>query len=747
MLHHIRVARAAGSFCSLSVVCTVLAAGLVSLANGASALPAEAPAASTPQSPTRADPLASALASLSPDELEFHQHLVSLTGPFFEGRGPSTRGNQLTAEYVEFFFKKHNLKPAFPDAQALAASLASLDPKPDAAATSAARVAAPKVSYRQAFTAAREVKVNTASLRITTRPGQPGQVGQAGAAQDLVGEQDFTPRGNSGNLSAKGLPVVFVGYAIQDGPEGYRTFGEGDDLSGKVALMLRFEPLTEDGQSRWAGEEGGGFTPRAALNAKIAAVAERKPAAILIVAPPGVDDPRATTLESTRATRQGRVQDAAVVNLSQSAGDAIAKAAGTTLAQLRDQANVSGGISPLAGVQIDLDVSLLREPLMVDNVGAVIPGAGDLADQYVVVGAHLDHLGYGDSGSRAGLAGAGKLHPGADDNASGTAGLLLAARLLASQAMAQDQQAAKDNQPVSRRSFLLLGFNAEESGLIGSRYFVGNAPITADKIDVMLNMDMIGRVRNGRIEVAGVGSAQGFADILQPLWDTSGLTVRTLPGGSGPSDHASFYRASIPVLHFFSGLHPEYHMPSDVYQTVNTQGAVAVTKTVVSVAQHLAQRPEGLTFTTARGPSIDMNMDRQDMEPAAPTPAPTPAPEPTPQPVANPHSGGQPAPSGSGTGTGMGGLRVRFGIAPGDYSGSGGGIEVAEVFPGTPAEQAGIKRGDRIIKWNDAQVSDVEDWMPLLTRASPGDKVVITLVRGGETLTVECVLRARGGGE
>ncbi len=771
-------------------------ASLTLLAGASVAQPATAPAAEVPAphtannttSPTLAPTLAEMLQGLSADEQVFHQHLVTLTSPFFEGRGPGTRGNELTAEYLEFFFRGSGLKPAFPDAAQLKATepeagQAEAQPaadKPDAAAAAAAasakRLAAPKVAFRQAFPAGRKVRVNAQEVKFSTA---------GGATTGLEPTKDFTVRGNSGNGKIEALPVVFVGYAIQDGPDGYKTFAEGDDLTGKVAVMLRFEPLDGKGASRWTKDDGGGFTQRAALSSKLQAVIERKPAAVVLVMPPGVDDPRAGTLETTAGTtRRERVQSVPVINASVEAVDRLARAAGTTLAELRAGADTAGGVRELAGVTVSMDVGVLREATMVDNVGGVIPGAGVLAEQYVVIGAHLDHLGYGDSGSRGGPAANGKLHPGADDNASGTAGLLLAAEMLARQAAKQDQQSGKDGTPAQRRSIMLLAFNAEESGLIGSRFFVANAPVSAEKVDAMLNMDMIGRVRNDRLEVSGVGSAEGFADMLKPQWDSSGLSVRTLPGGSGPSDHASFYRAGIPVLHFFSGLHPEYHMPSDLYPTVNTPGAVKVVRTVVNVAAMLAARPEGLRYTKATGPSIDMNMDRENIRPATPPSAPTPAGEPATEPAnkpaqnprsaapeavptptpattpvsvtptpASPHSGDQTASTGTGVpgtgvaGTGMGGSRVRFGIAPGDYSGSGGGVEVAEVFPGTPAAVAGLKQGDRIIKWNDTKITDVEDWMPQLTRANPGDKVTITLLRAGETVVVECVLRARGGAE
>ncbi len=640
--------------------------------------------------------LSQALGSLDADEQIFHQHVVTLTNPFFEGRAPGTRGNEITAEYFEWWFRRYKLEPAFP-----------------AAVGEGGEAKRANASFRQEFTAGKQPTVKTERVEIVR-----GQ--SRGPLTPGVG---FTVRGNSGSGKVAG-PVVSVGYAVQGGENNYNTFKEGESLAGKVAMVFRFEPLDEKGQSLWT--KGQGFSDKASLNAKLRSLMEREPLAVLVVMPPGVDDPRGTMLETTLGTRQGGVQKVPVVNLSLAAAEELAKAGGTTLMDLRKAADAGGGTTELAGVQVEMDVQVARTDVRAENVGGVIRGRGALAEQYVVIGAHMDHLGYGYFGSRAGPSAAGTLHPGADDNASGAAGLLLAARLL-SQAYALLPESAE------ARSVLLLGFNAEEGGLIGSRYYVAHAPITAEQTYVMLNMDMIGRVRNNRLEVAGVGSAEGFAEWLQESWAKSGLTVKTLPGGSGPSDHASFYRVGVPVLHFFTGLHAEYHMPTDLYLTINTPGAVMVVRSVVDVAMRLATRPGALVFKRATGPSIDMSTDKDDPR-AAGTPGNDPAVPVAPVPAADP-------------GVMTGGVRVRFGIAPGDYSGEGGGVEVGEVYPNTSAADAGIKQGDRITKRNSTMITSVDDWMPMLASAKPGDEVVLQVKRGQEVLEIKAKLRARSGGE
>ncbi len=659
-------------------------------------------------------PLVDTLKTLTDDERTYFQHVTTLSNPFFEGRAPGLRGNALAAEYVEFYFRDCGLTPAFPLV------------KVEGEGMETART--PFASYRQPFSTGKETIAKAQAMSYTV----------GGSTVTLAPGVDFAVRGVSGTGAAT-LPVVFVGYGINQGKDDYSSFDgmkDGEDLSGKAALLLRFEPLNEKGRSRWS--DTGEFTNKSSLAAKLRALANRKAAAILLVSPPGVDDPRAGTIEDTKSSTQGTAMSMPVMNLHVDAAMKMLSAAGADLLSLRKGADEKGGVTDIAGLTVTVDAAISREPNSTDNVGGVLAGRGALKDQYIVIGAHYDHVGYGLFGSRTNSVG--KLHPGADDNASGTAGLLVLAARLAG-------EYARLGPDANARSIMFVAFSGEEGGLIGSRYFVKNAPVEASGVYAMLNMDMIGRARHDsqgrpKCEVSGVGTAKGFEELLTPIFEASGVAVKTLPGGQGPSDHASFYRGNIPVLHFFTGLHDQYHAPTDTYDLIDAAGAARVYRLAGAVATALSTRTEPLEFTQSKGPSIDMNEPVDDPRAAAGT---TPAEEPavtkrarTPEAAPAP-TDPQPASNGGG----RGGSRVRFGIQPGDYDG-GSGIEVGDVFPNTSAAEAGVKAGDVIIKWNDTPVASVQDWMPLLGRASPGDKVKLTVKRGNDTLVLECTLKAAG---
>jgi len=223
----------------------------------------------------------------------------------------------------------------------------------------------------------------------------------------------------------------------------------------------------------------------------------------------------------------------------------------------------------------------------------------------------------------------------------------------------------------------------------------------------MLNLDMIGRLRGNKLEVQGTQSADGFYDWLVPFFDASGLEIAHGPQVAGNSDHASFHRKQIPVLFFFTGLHEDYHKPGDVGSKINQVGAVRVADLVYRIALGAAQRAEPLEYAGRRG--------RQAPAVAAPAPA-----------------------RASG--------RVRFGVSPATYSDDKPGVQIGEVYEGTPAAEAGIKAGDRMIKWNGKETPDVESWMPLLTGQKPGDEVTVTVLRDGKEMTLKVKLTARDEG-
>lgn len=641
-------------------------------------------------------PVATLLANLPAEARKFNDHVITLANPFFEGRAPGTAGNRFAAEYIEYYFRKFGLEPAF------ATEIKAHD---------GTVVIDPRSSYRQEFQSGRETRVaeQGASLII------------GDARRDLSAGREFTVLGISGNGRVT-APVVFAGYAVVDGPNGYSSFAADADFSGKIAMIMRFEPMDDEGRSLWAER---GWSPAAQLEAKIAAVTERNAAGVILVNPPGADDPRANALIDSRTALGGRALgrggQTPVVMMSQTAADEVFRAAfpggEVTLLSARRDADEAGMAVDLPNVKVELRARIAREAVMTDNVGAILPGRGALADQFIIIGAHYDHVGYGPAGVMN-AANVGKLHAGADDNASGTAGLLILAEKLS-------EAYAEMDASQSARSVLFLAFSAEELGLIGSRHFVSNPSIDLDKVYLMLNLDMIGRLRERTgLTVEGVESGEGLLEWLQPYFENSDLSIRHGGVVSGNSDHASFYRRNIPVLFFFTGLHPQYHTPSDVGSTINQAGAARVLDLAFDVTLGLTMREETMVFVprrTARrrGPEAAA----PDAEPAQLEPAPAAEPQ-TPR---------------------MAALRVRFGVSPG-YGVEGEGVLIDDVSEGGSAHEGGVRPGDRLVAWNGEKITDIVGWMGMMSRHNPGDVVEVTVMRDGREVKLNVKLQGRDGG-
>ncbi len=626
-----------------------------------------------------ATPMTTALAGVAAPSVDaallrlYRSHVEFLANPFLEGRGPGTRGNQIAAEYLEAWMRSGGLRPAFPG-QAEGGEGSAKDDG----------------SFRQAFAAGAQARREDSVL----------STGESRLTPDV----DYSVLGisASGDVTA---PLVFVGYSIgKGGPGGeYASYPEGVEkpLEGKIAVMFRFEPMNEDGKSLWRKASDGAWTTSAAVAEKMRAAISRGAAGIILVSPPGCADPRAKKLDSTEGSaRWMRPLDVPVFTMTAEAADRLIAgrdAQRRDLMQLRRMADTTPEIVELGGNAVTMSAKIDRSPRTTWNVAGVLPGRGPLAEQYVIVGAHYDHVGYGyTGGSRTDEYGI--VHPGADDNASGTAGLLLAADQLSKRL---------EGSEADRRSIVFIGFSAEEMGLIGSREFVKSGPLSAAQTYAMLNMDMIGRLRDDAIEIAGTGTAEGFEDLIRPDVARSGLKPTFSPGGRGPSDHASFYGAGVPVLHVFTGLHDQYHTPRDTVETLNLEGGVRSTMLVVDIAERLATRPEGLAFA-----STDRGRRGADRDPAA-------------------------------AGPGMGGVKVRFGISPGNYADGDTGVLVGEVNAGTAAEEAGIKAGDRLVRWNGKEITDIAGWIEQLAEHKPGDIVDVGMKRGSEDMMVRVTLKSR----
>ncbi len=312
---------------------------------------------------------------------------------------------------------------------------------------------------------------------------------------------------------------------------------------------------------------------------------------------------------------------------------------------------------------------------MVEGNGLNVIGfINNKAKTTVVIGAHYDHLGYGHFGSR--YVGEPAIHNGADDNASGVAALLYLAEQL------KESKLKKNN-------YLFIGFSAEEKGLFGSKYFVEHPTVALEKINCMLNMDMIGRLNEEKtLIVNAAGTSPAWKPLLEKI-GVDGIKVKTTDSGIGPSDHTSFYKKDIPVLHFFTGQHQDYHKPIDDALLINFEGLHSVSKFVYGVVEGLNKEGK-LEFT-----------ETKEEKPA-----------------------GKPR------------YKVTLGVMP-DYTYSGNGMRIDAVIGGRPAAKAGLEDGDIVVQIGDTKVTDIYKYMEALGNYEVGMKAKVVVKRGEERVTKE----------
>jgi aminopeptidase YwaD len=472
------------------------------------------------------------------------------------------------------------------------------------------------------------------------------------AGQALSVESEWMPFGfsASGTVDAG---MVYGGHLLSNPGTPEDDFSHVD-LAGKIVVVEWGDPDDPHG----AGMRGD-------PHFKATVAAGRDAAAVILLAPPGMGRP------SLEDDIRAALPIPAVVVRSDVA-DRVREA-------------LIGGAT--ASVTTDVRATTAEAR----NVVALLPGASATdRDEYVVIGAHYDHLGLGGEGSLD--PDSREVHNGADDNASGTAALgEIARRLLEG--------------PRPDRSVLFIAFTGEERGLWGSAHFVSDPTIALDHVVAMLNLDMVGRVVNDEVTVFGVGTAEEWDGVLTAANEDMEhpLKVSESPDGYGPSDHSSFYGEGIPVLHFFSNTHEDYHRPTDDWQRINVDGLDRIAELTSNVAARLAHGgPDALAMQTI--------VQQQ------------------PQPVTGSSSSG-------GYGPYLGTIPD---MTPRDF-----GLRLTGVREGSPAAKAGLQPGDVVVEFDGNPIADIYAYTYALQDKQVGDEVTIVVERDGERVTVKAVLEER----
>jgi hypothetical protein len=343
-------------------------------------------------------------------------------------------------------------------------------------------------------------------------------------------------------------------------------------------------------------------------------------------------------------------------------------------------------VQPFIGRSVAAAHAGLPGELPTQNVAAVVRGSDPaLRDEYVILGAHFDHLGRSTFGALDPNE-TNAIHNGADDNASGTAAVIELARLL--------------RRNPTKRSVIVVTFSGEELGLLGSQYFVDHLPVPIEKVRAMLNFDMVGRMQNDRLIVYGVATAQELNDIVLRANAASPLSLTATGDGFGASDHSSFYAKNLPVLHFFTNVHDDYHKASDDAEKINAVGMARVVALAERVTREIANRPQPLTFvrTAAAAPTTSTRENTSAYLGSIPD---------------------------------MGATEVT-------------GVRLTGVRADSPADKAGIKAGDIIVEFAGKPVKDLYAYTDALYAQKPGDTIDIVVLRGGQRVTVKVTLGKRG---
>ncbi|HEX3658256.1 MAG TPA: M28 family peptidase [Pirellulales bacterium] len=663
---------------------------------------AAAPAAEKTATPAAAEAKNPAAAADSESRLQ--AAVKYLASDELEGRGVGTHGIDLAADYIAQQFAALKLNTRLFDGTPF-----------------------------QKFKITADVQLGSPNQVSLVGPGD--KAGTTKTTSWKLGE-DCNPLaiGGSGKFD---LPLVFVGYGITDKDDHYDDYA-GIDVQGKAVIVMRHEPEQGNPHSAFNGTKPSQHAP---YSRKLSNAYEHGAAAVVFCTDEyeieqnvarrnklwqqAIDELEQAAAKFKKVEhpsleqigRQRKLIDE-LASVVREQGDKLAAefdpllgfkgagfggepgripvifcrrealagmihaALGKDLGTLESE--IDKGLKPhsvaLKDWRLSGQITVNRREAEVKNVVAVLEGEGPHADETIVVGAHYDHLGFGGEGSF--LPDKREIHNGADDNASGTADLIEVARRLATL-----------GHKLPRR-VVFIAFTGEERGLLGSAYYCRHPLFPLDKTVAMLNMDMVGRLSDAKLTVQGVDTAKQFGEVLDKANADYDFKITRQSGGFGPSDHSSFYGHKIPVMHFFTGIHKDYHRPSDDFDKINVPGMRQVAGLVTDVALALAEADSRPTYQETKRPAM----------------------------------------AGGG-----GGDRPYFGSIP-DFAPTEPGYGISGVTSGSPADKGGLKAGDIIIKLGESRIGNLEDFDSALRKHKGGDKVPVIVRRAGKELTLTVTL-------
>ncbi|MCU0413028.1 MAG: M28 family peptidase [Ignavibacteriaceae bacterium] len=566
---------------------------------------------------------------------EIKDHISFLASDKLKGRDSGTQELFAAAVYISDEFKNYGLEPLFGD------------------------------NYLQEFPFIKTIELTDKNNLSFTSNGKE-------VTPKL--NEDYITVPFSGNAEVSSQ-LVFAGFGISASELEYDDYN-GIDVKDKIVIVFRNTPEPNVAHS--------GFDAHSPLRKK-ASVARDKGAAGIIFINPYVENKTSDDLVEFSFDRGGSISGFAAVSIKQSFIEQFVQSEGINLKEVYDKIIETKKTSSfeLKNTSAIISTEVKEVEAISWNVGGYIEGTDpELKNEVIIIGAHFDHLGMGGEGSLY-RGDEPQIHNGADDNASGTTGVI---------ELAEKFAAKKDK---LKRSIAFFTFSGEELGLLGSNYLVNNLPFPVEDAITMVNMDMIGRLKDSSLIIYGTGTSSNWKDILNNH-NKYGFKLTFNDEGFGPSDHSSFYGAKIPVLFFFTGTHEDYHKPSDDTEKINFAAQENILNYVYNIVADIDQNPERPDYLLVEKKQTGQMFAR----------------------------------------------KVYVGTVP-DFASNVDGYKISGVSEGSPAQLAGLQGGDIIISFGGKKISNIYDFTYALGDFVPGDEVDVIVKRGEEEITYKIKLASK----